>query len=145
MWNRSVAAAVLIVMAGCMDRTVTPPDETPFAAPAVGPSGRPADQPDPPIELAQMVAKGLKNPAFRAYLKAQLDASPYREHKLQFETFLNANSARALRQISANFPRTFGNPTTARAMFAAATEGGATETAGGMALLRTGGPMLWPA
>ena len=47
-----------------------------------------------------MVAKGLKNPAFRAYLKAQLDASPYREHKLQFETFLAANSGRGLREVA---------------------------------------------
>lgn len=95
MWNRSVAAAALIVIAGCTDRTVTPPDETPQAVSAVGPSGR------PPVELAKIVAKGLKNAAFRAYLKAQLDASPYREHKLPFETFLAANSGRALRQIAA--------------------------------------------
>jgi hypothetical protein len=47
-----------------------------------------------------MVAMSLRNPAFRAYLKAQLDASPYRERKLQFETFLAANGARALRQIA---------------------------------------------
>lgn len=96
MWNRSVAAAALIVIAGCTDRTVTPPDEGPVTAPPVSPSGQPA----PPVELARVVAKGLKNAAFRAYLKAQLDASPYREHKLQFETFLAANSGRALRQIA---------------------------------------------
>src|SRR2546427_13280407 len=47
-----------------------------------------------------MFAKGLKNAAFRAYLKAQLDASPYREHKLQFETFLAANGSRALGEIA---------------------------------------------
>jgi hypothetical protein len=99
MWNRSVAAAVLIVMAGCTERTVTPPTDGPESAPPVSPSAR---QPAPPIELARIVAKGLKNAAFRAYLKAQLDASPSRggEHKLQFETFLAANSGRALRQIA---------------------------------------------
>src|SRR5437867_8580050 len=48
-----------------------------------------------------MVAKGLKNPAFRAYLKGQLTVSPYRAHKLQFETFLAANESRALREIAA--------------------------------------------
>jgi hypothetical protein len=94
MLNRSCVATLLILTAACSDRTVTPPGESPEAAPAVGPSER------PPVELARMVAKGLKNPALRAYLKAQLDASPYREHKLQFETFLTANSARALRQIA---------------------------------------------
>ena len=94
MWKRSSVAALLVVVAACSDRAVTPPEETPLEAPAVGASGR------PPVELAKMVAQGLKNPAFRAYLKAQLDASPYGEHKLHFETFLAANSARALRQIA---------------------------------------------
>ena len=98
MWNRSVAAAALIVIAGCTDRTLTPPSDAAESAPPVSPSAR---SPAPPVELARTVAKGLKNAAFRAYLKAQLDASPYREHKLQFETFLAANSGRALRQIAA--------------------------------------------
>ena len=93
MLNRSCVAALLVLAAACSDRAVTPPDET-----AGRPDGPTADS--PPVELARMVAKGLKNPAFRAYIKAQLDASPYREHKLQFETFLTANSARALRQIA---------------------------------------------
>ena len=94
MLNRSSVAALLVLAAACSDRALTPPDQTPDAASAV----RPSDSPT--VELAKMVAQGLKNPAFRAYLKAQLDASPYREHKLQFETFLTANSARALRQIA---------------------------------------------
>jgi len=94
MVNRSCVAALLLLATACSDRAVTPPDQRQDAAPAVGPSD------SPPVELARMVAKGLKNPAFRAYLKAQLDASPYREHKLQFETFLTANGARALRQIA---------------------------------------------
>src|SRR2546430_17060289 len=82
----------------CPDRTpVMPGGETPLAAPAVGPP--PAGR--PPVDLAKMVARTLKNPAFRAYLKAQLDASPYREHKLQFQTFVGANSERALREIAA--------------------------------------------
>jgi len=94
MLNRSCVAALLVLAAACSDRALTPPDQRPDAAPAVRPSDGHT------VELARMVAKGLKNPAFRAYLKAQLDASPYREHKLQFETFLTANSARALRQIA---------------------------------------------
>ena len=94
MVNRSCVAAVLVLAAACSDRNLTTPDETPVAALPASPAA------GPPVELARMVAKGLKNPAFRAYLKAQLDASPYREHKLQFETFLTANGARALRQIA---------------------------------------------
>lgn len=94
MLNRSCVAAVLVLAAACSDRNLTPPDETSVATLPASPAA------GPPVELARMVAKGLKNPAFRAYLKAQLDASPYREHKLQFETFLTANGARALRQIA---------------------------------------------
>jgi hypothetical protein len=97
MVNRSCVAAMLVLAAACADGTVSPPSDLASDTPPIGPSAHPAD---PPVELAKMVAKGLKNPAFRAYLKAQLDASPYREHKLQFETFLTANSARALRQIA---------------------------------------------
>src|SRR5881394_427229 len=93
MLNRSCTAAVLLVLAACSDRTLTPPSES--VEPPIGPAAH------PPVELARMVAKGLKNPAFRAYLKAQLDASPFREHKLQFETFLAANNGRALREIAA--------------------------------------------
>jgi hypothetical protein len=82
-----------MLIAACSDRAVTPPADTP-ATSITASSKRPE-------ALARMVAKGLKNAAFRAYLKAQLDASPYREHKLQFATFLAANSARALREIAA--------------------------------------------
>ncbi|OLC07213.1 MAG: hypothetical protein AUH41_10915 [Gemmatimonadetes bacterium 13_1_40CM_66_11] len=83
----------LILIAACSDRTVTPPAETPIAASAVN-----AKRPE---ALAKMFAKGLKNAAFRAYLKAQLNVSPYREHKLQFETFLADHESRALREIAA--------------------------------------------
>src|SRR5256885_926888 len=98
MWKRVVAVAVLMAVGACTDRIpVTPGAEAPLAAPGdvPPPSGRQA------VDLAKMVARTLKNPAFRAYLKAQLDASPYREHKLQFQTFVGANSERALREIAA--------------------------------------------
>src|SRR6266850_1660233 len=94
MWNRSLAVAALLLAGACTDRSVTPPPPDAIPAADVAPSSR------RPEALAKMVAKGLKNPAFRAYLKAQLDASPYVEHKLQFETFLGANSGRALREIA---------------------------------------------
>ena len=92
MLHRSCAVLALILIGACSDRTVTPPSEAPVAAIAAN-----AQRPE---ALAKMFAKGLKNPAFRAYLKAQLDASPYREHKLQFETFLGANGSRALSEIA---------------------------------------------
>jgi hypothetical protein len=86
--------AALILIAACTDRTVTPPAEAPVVAASVVNAKRPE-------ALARLFAKGLKNPAFRAYLRAQLNASPYREHKLQFESFLAANEGRAFREIAA--------------------------------------------
>src|SRR6266487_5728366 len=94
MLNRSGAVATLLLIAACSDRGVTPPSDMPAVAATA------SSKSSAPEALAKMVAKGLKNPAFRAYLKAQLDASPYREHKLQFETFLAANEGRAFREIA---------------------------------------------
>ena len=92
MWKRTVAITAVMLVAACSERSISPPTEM-LGSPPI-PSAL------PPIALAKLVAKGLRNPAFRAYLKAQLDASPFREHKLQFETFLNANSGRAAREIA---------------------------------------------
>ena len=95
MLHRILAVAALTAALGCADRApLTEPDGgAPAAASLANLSKRPE-------ALAKIVAKGLRNAAFRAYLKAQLDASPYREHKLQFQTFLAANSGHALRQIA---------------------------------------------
>ena len=95
MLHRILAVAALTAALGCADRApVTEPDGgVPATASLTNLSKRPE-------ALAKIVAKGLRNAAFRAYLKAQLDASPYREHKLQFQTFLAANSGHALRQIA---------------------------------------------
>jgi hypothetical protein len=46
------------------------------------------------------VARALGNPSFRAYLKAELDASPVREHKLHLQRFLNAAGRRAVRELA---------------------------------------------
>src|SRR2546427_10694770 len=90
MLHRILAVAMLAPVLGCTDRApVTEPDGgVPAAASLATLSKRPE-------ALAKIVAKGLRNAAFRAYLKAQLDASPYREHKLQFQTFLAANGGQA--------------------------------------------------
>src|SRR3989440_2840183 len=97
MSHRTPALAALVLIAACVDRT---PVTSPPLNGAPPPSASLASVAQRSEGLARMVAKGLKNPAFRAYLKAQLDASPYREHKLQFETFLASNNGRALREIA---------------------------------------------
>jgi hypothetical protein len=93
---RIIALATVVSVAACADRApVTAPRET-----GSEPIASLATVSRQPEALAKLVARGLKNPAFRAYLKAQLDASPYREHKLQFQTFLAANGSRAVREIA---------------------------------------------
>jgi len=84
------ALAAAAASTACSDRTpLSPPGDAALAASAKAPQK--------PEKLTREFAKALKNPAFRAYVKAQLDASPFREHKLQFQTFLGANGRRALR------------------------------------------------
>jgi len=50
--------------------------------------------------LAQRVAIALGNPGFRAYVWAQIEHSPIREHKLQFQHFLAVANWRALHAIA---------------------------------------------
>src|SRR5437762_2298704 len=50
--------------------------------------------------LAQRLARALAHPAFRAYLKAQLDSSPFREHKLHFQRFLGAHGGHARDEVA---------------------------------------------
>lgn len=95
----AVAAAALVAAAACSD---TPRVTAPVAGPSPVVSAA-ATAPDKPIPegLARQFARALANPAFRAYVKAALDSSPYREHKLQFQTFLGRPDRRALRELAA--------------------------------------------
>jgi len=53
-----------------------------------------------PELLARSLALALGDPAFRAHVKAELDRSPFREHKLSFQRFLGADRGRALSAIA---------------------------------------------
>jgi len=50
--------------------------------------------------IAQLLARSLQNAEFRAYVKRQLDASPYREHKLQLQRFIQAGDRQAVRAMA---------------------------------------------
>lgn len=89
-----LASAGLVAVMACVDRPgSTGPEET---AALVG-----ADTTARPERLARLFARSLQNPAFRAYVKAQLDASPVRENKLQFQAFLETGDGRGLRTLAA--------------------------------------------
>ncbi len=74
------------------------------------PTAPPTDLPGLPVasegeaakaeRIAQLLARSLQNPEFRAYVKRELDASPYREHKIQLQRFIQARDRQALRAMA---------------------------------------------
>src|SRR3989442_13285061 len=93
-YHTPLAAGAVLPTVGCSDRP------TPAPPPATGTPGalasRTAQQLQAKSEaLAQHLARALAHSHFRAYVKAQLDGSPFREHKLHFQRFLCANGALA--------------------------------------------------
>src|SRR5438105_13255466 len=92
------AAAALATLVACSDRP-----------PATGPApGKPEPAATPftaelrttSEALVQRWARALAHPAFRAYVKAQLDSSPFREHKLHFQRFLGAHGGHARDEVA---------------------------------------------
>lgn len=94
-------AAGLMLLTACSERppavSTAPPADT-SGGPAATPSGPQDQRPD---RLAFLFARALGNADFRAYLKAQLDASQFPEHKLQLQMFLAASGGRALQALAA--------------------------------------------
>jgi hypothetical protein len=93
-------AAGLVLVTACSERptavSTAPPVDT-----SGGPAASPADPAGPrPDRLAFLFAKALGNAEFRAYLKSQLDGSPFPEHKLQLQMFLSASGGRALQALA---------------------------------------------
>src|SRR5256886_11556987 len=100
----AVPAALALLVGGlaCSDRTSgTGPAPGPAGGSSPGSSatGSPAP-PAPPEQLARALALALADPAFRARVHAELDRSPYREHKLPFQRFLAADGGVALAALA---------------------------------------------
>lgn len=90
----AMTGVAFLAVNACRDRAPTGA-ALPAAAPP--PAAAAAVRPD---RLAQLFARALASPAFRAYVKAQLDASPFPEHKIELQRFLPAASGRALRYLA---------------------------------------------
>ena len=94
----AMSGVAFLALNACRDRAPTgaalPADAPPLAA---APPAAAAVRPD---RLAQLFARALASPAFRAYVKAQLDASTFPEHKIELQRFLPAASGRALRYLA---------------------------------------------
>src|SRR2546425_6756880 len=96
----ALAAGAVLATLACSDRpTTSAPPPTPRTPGAL--ASRTAQQLQAKSEaLAQHLARALAHPHFRAYVKAQLDGSPFREHKLHFQRFLAANGALARDEVA---------------------------------------------
>src|SRR6266702_1744628 len=94
--SRCALVAALAGALACTDRPPTAPGGGPAARAAT--PGRATIA--PPEELARALALALRAPEFRSRVKAQLDASPFREHKLQFQRFLRADNGNALAALA---------------------------------------------
>jgi len=84
------AFALLAALTACADRepATAPPGGTPVEA---------AAPQTPHLErVARRFALAMADPAFRAEVKQELDASPYPEHKIHLRRFLAASGGRAL-------------------------------------------------
>ena len=91
-------AALAVLGAACRDRPVfTPDDGTPGALP---PGASPGTPGIPTEHLARLVARALSDPEFRSSLRAELDRSPYVEHKLPFQRLLARGAGRMQASIA---------------------------------------------
>ena len=102
--SRRAAPAALALLVGalaCSDRTPgTGPAPGPATGRNAGAPGAASARPVPPEQLARGLALALGDPAFRARVHAELDRSPYREHKLPFQRFLAADGGVALAALA---------------------------------------------
>ncbi|HEV7364603.1 MAG TPA: hypothetical protein VGN76_02020 [Gemmatimonadales bacterium] len=64
------------------------------------PSAQDSQERDAMDHLARRFARALADPGFRAFVKGQLDQSPYVEHKLQLQRFLHGSGQRALKEVA---------------------------------------------
>jgi hypothetical protein len=100
--RRFCALALLAAVAACGDRDAPTSPSRP-TSPAAGPAAvslPSAGERQSRERLARRLALALADPVFRASVKAQLDGSPFREHKIHFQRFLRAGGATTLRQVA---------------------------------------------
>jgi hypothetical protein len=89
--------ALAATLAACDRPAPTAGNEEATLAPATTQSTQERDAMD---RLAQRLARALADPAFRAYVKGQLDQSRFVEHKLQLQRFLRGSGRRALKEVA---------------------------------------------
>jgi hypothetical protein len=94
-----LVCGLTLTAAACVDRS-SPIATAPDSSGPVGTVEAPGALARRPERLARLFAGALRNPAFRADLKARLDASPFPEHKIQLQGFLAERGRRAVHDIA---------------------------------------------
>ena len=100
--RRCCAIALLVAVAACSDRDA-PTSPTSSSAPAASPAAltpSAAGEREARERLARRLALALADPAFRTSVRAQLEGSTVREHKVHFQRFLEGNGSSALHGLA---------------------------------------------
>jgi len=92
--------ALAAALAACDRPAPTANEETAPLPSVVSPKARSAIERAAMDRLARRLARALADPAFRQSIKNEMDRSPFREHKLQLQSFLRASNRRALREVA---------------------------------------------
>ena len=92
--------ALAAALAACDRPAPTANEETAPLPSVVSPSARSAIERAAMDRLARRLALALADPAFRATLRAELEQSPFVEHKIQLQSFLRASNRRALKEVA---------------------------------------------
>jgi hypothetical protein len=98
---RFAALALFVGAAACAERSPSPTAENLESPPDQRKaSGAPDDRRARTEELARALALSLGDPQTRAQLKANLDGSPIREHKVHFQRYLLGGAQPALGRLA---------------------------------------------
>jgi hypothetical protein len=92
--------ALAAIMAACDRPAPTASDEETASRDARPPASAHSSERAVMDRLAGRFARALADPGFRAYLKRELDQSPFVEQKLQLQGFLRANDRKALKEVA---------------------------------------------
>jgi hypothetical protein len=92
--------ALAVTVAACDRPAPTATEETPSLPSALSRSPERAAERAAIDRLARRLAAALADPGFRAGLKAELDRSPFVEHKLQLQSYLRASDHKALKEVA---------------------------------------------
>jgi hypothetical protein len=91
--------ALAAILAAC-DRPAPTAGNDEVINPAESRAARYAAERDAMDRLARRFARALADRSFRSNVKSELDRSPYAEHKLHFQSLLQASNRRVLKELS---------------------------------------------